>query len=140
MSRDDREHIEDLLVLIVEDNATNMLLTQAVLRRAGFQVDGATSAEHARERMAQLRPNVILMDLQLPGKDGLEFTRELRSNPDLAAIPIVAVSAHAMKEDRWRVLEAGCDGYIAKPIDTRAFAAQLQQILADTRARTAQRR
>jgi CheY-like chemotaxis protein len=135
-----RDEMEALLVLIVEDNTTNMLLTQAVLRRAGFQVEGAVSAEEADERMAQLRPDVILMDLQLPGKHGLEFTRELRSNPDLATIPIVAVSAHAMQEDRWRVLEAGCDGYIAKPIDTRAFAAQLQQILADTRARTAQRR
>jgi len=80
------------------------------------------------------------MDLQLPGKDGLEFARELRSDPDTAEIPIVAVSAHAMKDDRWRILSAGCDGYIAKPIDTRLFASQVQEILAETVAHGVQRR
>ena len=134
------EEAQRPLVLVVEDNRANMLLTQAVLQRAGYRVEAAYSAEDARERLEHIRPDVILMDLQLPGKDGLEFTRELKSDPDLSRIPIIALSAHAMKDDRWRVLVAGCDGYIAKPIDTRAFAAQLQEILADTRARGAQRR
>ena len=134
------EEAQGPLVLVVEDNCANMLLTQAVLQRAGYRVEAAYSAEDARERLEHIRPDVILMDLQLPGKDGLEFTRELKSDPDLPRIPIIALSAHAMKDDRWRVLVAGCDGYIAKPIDTRAFAAQLQEILADTRARGAQRR
>jgi CheY-like chemotaxis protein len=134
------DELSGLLVLVVEDNRANMLLTQAVLERAGYRVEAAFSAEEAREHLAQVRPDIILMDLQLPGKDGLEFTRELRSDPDFATIPIIAVSAHAMKDDRWRVLTAGCDGYIAKPIDTRAFAAQLQQILADNSAPGAQRR
>jgi CheY-like chemotaxis protein len=128
------------LVLIVEDNQANLLLTKAVLERSGFATEGAISAEEAMETLARIRPDVILMDLQLPGKDGLTFTRELRSIPALAQIPIVALSAHAMKDDRWRVLNAGCDGYIAKPIDTRAFAAQLEEILAETRAHGPQRR
>src|SRR4051794_39675478 len=117
-----------------------MLLTRTVLERAGFTTEEAHSAEEAHGMLAEIRPDLILMDLQLPGKDGLEFARELRSDPDTAEIPIVAVSAHAMKDDRWRILSAGCDGYIAKPIDTRLFASQVQEILAETVAHGVQRR
>ena len=128
------------VVLIVEDNQANRLLAQTVLERAGFTTESAHSAEEAQDLLAEMRPDLILMDLQLPGKDGLEFARELRSDPDTAEIPIVAVSAHAMKDDRWRVLSAGCDGYIAKPIDTRQFASQVQEILTETAAHGVQRR
>src|SRR6266542_1013689 len=93
-------------VLIVEDNQPNMLLTKAVLERAGFRTAGAYSAEEANDLLGEIRPDLILVDLQLPGKDGLTFTRELRSDPDTAGIPIVALSAHAMKDDKWRVLTA----------------------------------
>jgi CheY-like chemotaxis protein len=127
-------------VLIVEDNQANMLLTRAVLERAGFSTEEAHSAEEAHNLLAEMRPDLILMDLQLPGKDGLEFARELRSDPDTADIPIVAVSSYAMKDDRWRVLSAGCDGYITKPIDTRSFASQVQDILSETAAHGVQRR
>src|SRR5438128_555962 len=99
-------------ILIVEDNPANMLLTKAVLERAGFTTEEAYSAEEAHDLLSGIRPDLILMDLQLPGKDGLTFTRELRSDPDTATIPIVALSAHAMKDDKWRVLTAGCDAYI----------------------------
>ncbi len=129
-----------MLVLVVEDNHPNMLLTKAVLERAGYDTVGAYSAEEARAFLTERRPDLILMDLQLSGEDGLSLTREIRTDPAIADIPIIALSAHAMKEHRWRVLTAGCDGYISKPIDTRAFAGQLQEILADTSAHGAQRR
>jgi CheY-like chemotaxis protein len=128
------------LVLVIEDNQANMLLAKAVLERSGFTTEAAYSAEEALEMLADLRPDLILMDVQLPGKDGLTFTRELRATPHLAHIPIVALSAHAMKDDKWRVLTAGCDGYISKPINTRVFAAQLREILAETAAHGTQRR
>jgi CheY-like chemotaxis protein len=127
-------------VLIVEDNQANMLLAKAVLERAGFTTEAAGSAEEAFALLPNLQPDVILMDLQLPGKDGLTFTRELKSDPTLAHIPIIALSAHAMKDDRWRVLTAGCDGYIPKPINTRMFATQIRDILAETAAHGSQRR
>jgi CheY-like chemotaxis protein len=120
--------------LIVEDNPDNMLLTRAVLRRAGYRTAEARSAEEAIEQLRLCIPDVVLMDIQLPGQDGLSFTRELRANPTMVGVPIIALSAHAMQESQAEALAAGCDGYITKPIDTRAFAAQLAAAL-EARAR-----
>jgi CheY-like chemotaxis protein len=114
-------------ILVVEDHPANRLLVEAVLARAGYDVDLASDAVEARARIAAAQPDVILMDVQLPGEDGLSLARELKAKPDTSSIPIVAVSAHAMAGDQAEALAAGCAGYITKPIDTRALAGQISQ-------------
>jgi two-component system, cell cycle response regulator DivK len=109
-------------ILIVEDNAANMMLVVAVLERAGFRSAQASSAEEARHVIERERPDIILMDIQLPGEDGLSLTRELKTSPTTAHIPIIALTAHAMKGDEIQAIAAGCDAYVAKPIDTKTFA------------------
>jgi two-component system cell cycle response regulator DivK len=116
-------------VLIIEDNRRNMLLIRDLLRLHGFRTLEAADGEEGIARAKAERPDLILMDLQLPGMDGLTATRVLRQDPITAAIPVVALTAHAMKGDRERALEAGCSGYIPKPIDTRRFLAQVQTFL-----------
>jgi CheY-like chemotaxis protein len=117
------------LILVVEDNPTNQLLASSVLEREGFEVTLAESSVVALELLTAIRPDLILMDVHLPGIDGLTFTRALKSAPETAGIPIVAVTAHAMNGDREQALAAGCAGYISKPIDTRTFGAQVQGFL-----------
>jgi CheY-like chemotaxis protein len=116
-------------VLVVEDHPANQLLVEAVLERAGYDVDLAGDAVEARARIAAARPDVILMDVQLPGQDGLSLARELKTQPSTAAIPVIAVSAHAMSGDQAEALAAGCAGYITKPIDTRTLAGQVRQFI-----------
>jgi CheY-like chemotaxis protein len=120
-------------VLIVEDNPANLMLAGAVLRRAGHRITEARSAEEALERLRVATPDLILMDVQLPGLDGLALTRRLKGEPGTGEVVVVALTAHAMNEDRARALEAGCDGYIAKPIDTRTLADELGQIVRSSR-------
>ena len=117
------------LILVVEDNETNQMLVRAVLEMDGCRVSVAGSAGEARDELRGDMPGLILMDIQLPGQDGLSFTRELKADPHTSGIPIVALTAHAMNGDRELALEAGCAGYIAKPIDTRTFAGQVRQFL-----------
>jgi CheY-like chemotaxis protein len=117
------------VILVVEDNPANRLLTSAVLELEGFVIDLAGSAEEAREAMSRRLPDLILMDIQLPGQDGLAFTRQLKSEPSTAAIPVVALTALAMTGDRERSLAAGCVGYISKPIDTRTLGGQVRSHL-----------
>lgn len=121
-------------ILIVEDNPANLMLAGAVLRRAGHRITEARSAEEAVERLRVATPDLILMDVQLPGKDGLDLTRRLKAAPTTEDVVIIALTAHAMMEDRGRALEAGCDGYIAKPINTRTLAEELNAIVHSTRA------
>ncbi len=116
-------------VLVVEDNAANQLLTCSILEREGFQTDVAESSVEALKVIDEHRPDLILMDLQLPGVDGLTLTRRLKTIPELKEIPIVAVTAHAMIGDRASALAAGCAGYISKPIDTRTLGAQVRAFL-----------
>jgi two-component system cell cycle response regulator DivK len=116
-------------ILVIEDNSANMMLVVAVLARAGLQCAQASSAEEARRLIATLHPDLILMDIQLPGEDGLSLTRELKTNPTTAHIPVIALTAHAMKGDEVQALAAGCDAYVAKPIDTFTFAAFVRQFL-----------
>lgn len=118
------------LILVVEDNETNQMLTVAVLEREGYRASVASSTDEARQRLAVETPELILMDVQLPGQDGLDFTRELKSDPELSSIPVVAMTAHAMQGDAELAIEAGCTGYIAKPIDTRGLGEQLRRFLA----------
>jgi CheY-like chemotaxis protein len=109
------------LILVVDDNDGGLLLASAVLEREGFRVDSAGSAEEVLERLNARLPDLILMDVQLPGQDGLSLTRQLKADLATAGIPIVALTAHAMASDRDEALSAGCAGYISKPIDTRTL-------------------
>jgi CheY-like chemotaxis protein len=118
------------LILLVEDNETNQMLAVAVLQREGYRVEVASSSEEARELLAGVQPDLILMDLQLPGLDGLTLTRILKDDPATAGIPVVAMTAHAMIGDADQALAAGCAGYIAKPIDTRVLGDQVRKYLA----------
>lgn len=108
-------------VLLVEDNELNMQLVADLLSFHGFTVLRATTGARALVVAEEDQPDVVLMDLALKGMDGFEVTRALKANPNTAAIPVVALSAHAMPQDRQRAQEAGCVGFIAKPIDTRTF-------------------
>lgn len=119
------------VILVVEDNDANQLLTQAVLELNGYRVDSAASASEAIDYLRSTTPDLILMDVHLPGLDGLSLTRQLKADPATAGIPVVALTAHAMRGDREMALDAGCVGYIAKPIEVRTFAGQIRAFLAD---------
>lgn len=107
-------------VLIVDDNPHNLKLVRVLLSRAGHDVHTAQDAEEALALLEDLRPKLILMDLQLPGMDGLELTRRLKKDPRHAGVTIIAITAYAMRGDEERAIAAGCDGYVAKPIDIAA--------------------
>ena len=117
------------VVLLVEDNEANSILASAVLELDGFQVEVAGSATEAERLLKRVVPQIILMDVQLPGVDGLTFTRALKAAGSTSRIPVVALTAHAMSGDREKALEAGCIGYISKPIDTRRFAQDVRGFL-----------
>jgi two-component system cell cycle response regulator DivK len=124
------------MVLVVEDNPTNMLLARAVLERAGYRIEPARSAEEARQRLRTLRPDLILMDIHLPGEDGLALTRALKADPATADIPIAALTAQAMDGDRELARQAGCDAYISKPYNARQLPLEIAEIIESHRART----
>jgi CheY-like chemotaxis protein len=107
-------------ILVIEDNPMNMELFTDLLEASGFVVQQARTAE---DGLCQARalPDLILMDVSLPGMDGLEATRVLRADPVTCGLPVVALTAHAMKGDAEFALQAGCNGYLTKPIDTRSF-------------------
>ncbi len=108
-------------VLIVEDNELNMKLFNDLLEAHGYKTLKATHGTEAMELVRSERPDLILMDIQLPEISGLEVTRWLKNDPDLRAIPIVAVTAFAMKGDEERIREAGCEAYLSKPISIAKF-------------------
>lgn len=115
-------------ILVVEDNPINMQLMRAILSRAGHVVLQAEDAQAGLDLARRERPALIFMDIQLPGMDGLEATRLLKDDPDTRTIRVVAVTAFAMKGDRERILAAGCDDYLAKPVsykDVLEMAARL---------------
>ncbi|MHB8791928.1 MAG: response regulator [Thermoleophilia bacterium] len=116
-------------VMLVEDNQMNSRLVEYVLIRDGFAVSVMASAEEAIRAAADDPPDIILMDIQLPGMDGLEATRQLKKNPITENIPIVAITAHAMTGDEERIRDAGCEGYISKPINTRELAKTIRKYL-----------
>jgi two-component system, cell cycle response regulator DivK len=117
-------------VLVIEDNASNMTLATFLLESAGHTVLSATDAEAGLNLARTEHPELILMDIQLPGMDGLEATALLKDDASTRAIPVIALTALAMKGDEERIRAAGCDGYIAKPLSYREFlatvAAQLE--------------
>jgi CheY-like chemotaxis protein len=117
-------------ILVVEDNDLNLRLVRDVLQHAGFVVLEARTGEQGVEIAQDGPPDLILMDLGLPGIDGTEALRELRSSPVTASVPVVAVTAYAMEEDRQRTLAAGFDGYLTKPLDVLALPGQVRGYLA----------
>ncbi len=108
-------------ILIIEDNPANMKLATTVLSKADYQVISATDAEAGMVLAKSQNPDLILMDVQLPGMDGLTATGLLKQDPDTQHIPIIALTAFAMKGDRERMLDGGCDDYVTKPIDYKLF-------------------
>jgi CheY-like chemotaxis protein len=121
-------------VLVVEDNALNLKLVRDVLLHAGFDVVEARSGEDGIARAREYQPDIILMDLQLPGIDGTEAMRTIKGSPIGSSIPIVALTAFAMSEDRERALRNGFDGYLIKPISVRDLARQVTEYLPERRA------
>ena len=116
-------------ILIVDDNAANLKLAKVVLAQEGYDIQAAGNAEEAMILIQKNKPRLILMDLQLPGMDGLTLTDLLKRDPRTRDIVIVALTAYAMKGDEERIKAAGCDGYIPKPIDTLAFPSQVAEYL-----------
>jgi CheY-like chemotaxis protein len=118
-----------MTVLVIDDNPVNLKLASEVLLADGHVVIRAEDAEQALQLLAMHLPDLVLTDIALPKMDGLELTRRLKADPRYRHLPVVAMTASAMKGDEARVLEAGCDAYIAKPIDTRTLSAQLMHLL-----------
>jgi two-component system cell cycle response regulator DivK len=117
------------VILVVEDNERNLKLLRDVLEYAGYDVRVARTGEDAITLAVKEPPDLVLMDLQLPGIDGMEALRRLRDSPRTVDIPVVAVTAQAMKQDRERALDAGFNGYVEKPISVRAFPDQVRRFL-----------
>jgi CheY-like chemotaxis protein len=108
-------------ILIVDDNPANLKLARVLLTTEGYQVRTAADAAEALTVLESFRPRLVLMDIQLPGMDGLELTRRLKADPATRGTIILALTAYAMKGDEEKVMAAGCDGYVSKPIDTRTL-------------------
>ena len=116
-------------ILIVEDNPANLKLASTVLEHAGYQVLTTDNALDAIAMTRQEKPQLVLMDIQLPGMSGLDAARQLKGEPSTSQIPIVALTAFAMKGDEERILDAGCDGYIPKPFDYKDLLAKVCAIV-----------
>ncbi len=106
----------EITILYIEDNPLNMRLVRRMLASFGYTIEEAPDAMSGMKKIRERKPDLILVDVNLPGIDGLELTRRLKADPETTAIPIVALTANAMHGDRELCLEAGCDGYIAKPV------------------------
>ena len=119
-------------ILVVEDNDMNMQLVEFLLEEGGYDIVKAASGEEAlaiTRNSENGAPDLILMDIHLPGMDGLSVVRAMKTDHRTARIPILALTAHAMRGDKDRFLEAGCDGYISKPIDVKTFLSSIEQYL-----------
>ena len=123
--------MEGTSILIVDDNTQNLKLARVVLANEGFDVYTASNAEDALQLLRTVTPRLILMDIQLPGMDGLELTRRLKADPATRAVRIIALTAYAMKGDDEKVFAAGCDGYITKPIDVERLPIVVSSYLAE---------
>ena len=116
-------------ILVVEDNETNMYLFRFILKNKGYQVIEAITGEEGVEFALKEKPDLVIMDIQLPGIDGLETTRRIRESEAGKEFPIVALTSHAMVGDKEKALKAGCTGYIEKPINPETFVAQIEKYL-----------
>jgi CheY-like chemotaxis protein len=126
--------VNPITVLVVDDHPINLKLVCDLLEADGCTLLRANDAQQAQAILKGARPDVILMDIQMPGMDGLTLTRLLKADPATRQIPVIALTASAMKGDEEKAIEAGCDGYITKPIDTRRLSAQIGEILQRTAA------
>ena len=125
----DRRRVVSARILVVEDNALNLQLVRDILEYRGHEIESATTVQEARDQLRSRRPDLVLLDIQLSGGGGETLLREIRGNVDLAGLPVVAVTAFAMEGDRERLLGAGFDGYLSKPIDTRTFGPAVEKFL-----------
>jgi len=116
-------------ILIVEDHPLNMKLTRKILASAGYRVLEASDAESGLSIARDMHPDLILMDIQLPGMDGLEATRKIKSDPELRFIPVMALTALAMQGDEQRMLACGCDDYISKPLTSELLLEKITAVL-----------
>jgi two-component system, cell cycle response regulator DivK len=121
-------------ILLIEDNAVNRRLAQFLLKSQGYEVWEVTSAPEAFASLKEKRPDLILMDIQLPGMDGLTATKQLKADPATRDIPVLAVTSYAMKGDEAKAFEAGCSGYVTKPIDKTLFLQTVAKVLTDRTA------
>ncbi|MGD0169179.1 MAG: response regulator [Smithella sp.] len=119
------------VILVIEDNEQNLYLMRFLLTKYGFTVFEATDGIKGLEMAKKLKPYLVLLDIQLPAMDGYAVARELRKNDELAGTIIIAVTSYAMVGDRERILEAGADGYIEKPIDPEKFVEQIKKYISD---------
>lgn len=124
-------------VVIIEDNLDNRMIYRTILEHYGYEVleagDGQSGVELVKERL----PDMVLMDISIPILDGHQATRLLKADPATASIPIMALTAHAMAEDRARAAEAGCDAYLAKPAEPKIVLAEVRRLIAEAQARSA---
>ncbi len=123
-------------ILIVDDNPSNLKLVRVLLQAKGYEVVTATDAGEVVRTLLTTRPRLILMDLQLPGVDGLELTRRLKADPATRDIPVIALTAYAMRGDARKAAEAGCDDYVTKPIDVETLPAIIEARLAASKGAT----
>ena len=115
--------------LIIEDDDNNMLLTSMLLAKAGYRVQEARSGEEGVALALEVNPGVVILDIKLPDMDGYEVLRRIRQSPADGTLPIIAMTSYAMSGDRERLLAAGCDGYLEKPIDPAAALAYIQEVV-----------
>ncbi len=117
-------------ILVVEDNPMNMELVADILENHGYTVVKVTTGADAIPQVREILPDLVLMDIQLPGLDGLTVTSILKDSPDTREIPVIALTAHAMRGDEEKARQAGCDGYVSKPINTRELPITISNFLA----------
>ncbi len=118
-------------ILYIEDNEQNLYLVRYILEKSGYTVTGAADGPEGLAAASREKPALILLDIQLPGMDGYTIAKKIRGMQELAGIPVIAVTSYAMAGDRERALEAGCTGYIEKPINPGTFLSQIERHLAD---------
>ena len=118
-------------ILVIEDNELNMKLVKGLIKIGKYRLLEANDAESGIQQIREQRPDLVLMDIQLPGMDGLSATKIIKEDPELKDIPIVALTSYAMQGDEEKALAAGCTGYITKPIDTRNFLKTVSEYLKD---------
>jgi CheY-like chemotaxis protein len=123
-----RKNLPAVNVLVVEDNEMNRDMLSRRLKRRGYEVHTAVDGFDALKNVAKLQPEIILMDMNLPGLDGWETTKRIKADPDFSSIKIIALTAHAMGEDRQRAFDVGCDDFDVKPIDFKRLISKIQAL------------
>ncbi len=124
---------DEITVFYVEDDANNRLLIRRILMAEGFNVIEASNALDALQKLPQANPDIILMDINMPDIDGYTLTAQIKQMPGFGSVPIIALTANVMRGDRERTLQAGCDGYIQKPVDVDALPHQINKFIQDVK-------